>query len=48
MVGVDINAVIHHDHFAPMLQFVCGLGPRKAKSILDILRNEESYGKSSN
>jgi transcription elongation factor SPT6 len=35
-VGVDINKAVSHDHYAPLLAFVGGLGPRKA----DALRRE--------
>jgi transcription elongation factor SPT6 len=35
-VGVDINKAVSHDHYAPMLAFVGGLGLRKA----DALRRE--------
>lgn len=32
-VGVDINRAVTHDHLAPMLAFVCGLGLRKADHL---------------
>lgn len=32
-VGVDVNFAVSHDRYSPLLQFVSGLGPRKA-SIL--------------
>lgn len=31
---VNINSVLALPHLAPSLQFVCGLGPRKAKALL--------------
>ncbi|PVD31669.1 hypothetical protein C0Q70_07087 [Pomacea canaliculata] len=37
-VGVDINRCINFPHTAPLLQFVCGLGPRKAQYLLKILK----------
>jgi len=36
-VGIDINKIMRHLHLSYPLQFVCGLGPRKAKHILDSL-----------
>jgi len=33
-VGVDLNLVAQCSWMAPMLQFVCGLGPRKASALL--------------
>jgi len=29
-VGVDINLLVEHEHFHNQLQFLSGLGPRKA------------------
>lgn len=37
-VGVDVNRCLEHPHTASVLQFVCGLGPRKAAYLLKILR----------
>lgn len=34
-VGVDINRVVKHRHLASPLQFICGLGPRKAAHLID-------------
>eukprot|EP01012_Entosiphon_sulcatum_P004447 TRINITY_DN1175_c0_g1_i1.p1 TRINITY_DN1175_c0_g1~~TRINITY_DN1175_c0_g1_i1.p1 ORF type:complete len:1383 (+),score=276.07 TRINITY_DN1175_c0_g1_i1:257-4150(+) len=34
IVGVNINRLIRHPHMYPMLQFVGGLGPRKAQQLL--------------
>jgi len=38
-VGVDINEVITHRHGANQLQFLCGLGPRKAAYFLEFMSN---------
>ena len=35
-VGVDPNRLLEHPHTVPLLQFVCGLGPRKASSLLKV------------
>lgn len=35
-VGVDINDALAHPYTAGLLQFVCGLGPRKAAHILKV------------
>lgn len=32
--GVDINTCLKYDHLSSPLQFICGLGPRKAKFLL--------------
>lgn len=37
-VGVDINRALAHPHTAPLVQFVCGLGPRKGTHLLKILK----------
>ncbi|XP_074640844.1 transcription elongation factor SPT6-like [Tubulanus polymorphus] len=37
-VGVDVNRCITNSHTAPLAQFICGLGPRKASSLLKTLR----------
>ncbi|KAJ2854157.1 Transcription elongation factor spt6, partial [Coemansia erecta] len=39
-VGVDINEVASHPHKHAVLQYVCGLGPRKASGII----NKISFG----
>lgn len=39
-VGVDINRVIKHHHLASPLQFVSGLGPRKAAHLLDRIEHQ--------
>ena len=35
-VGVDPNRLLEHPHTVALLQFVCGLGPRKASSLLKV------------
>lgn len=37
-VGVEPNDCVAHPHRAAMLQFVSGLGPRKARALLDAIR----------
>lgn len=37
-IGVDLNEVLQYPHLEAPLQFLCGLGARKAKFILDTLR----------
>jgi len=37
-VGLDINKILQRPFLASEVQFVCGLGPRKAKALLDALR----------
>ena len=34
-VGVDINRVVNHRHASGTLQYVCGLGPRKAQGLIN-------------
>ncbi|KAL8562544.1 hypothetical protein ACOMHN_045809 [Nucella lapillus] len=41
-VGVDINQCIAFPHTSSLLQFVCGLGPRKASYLLKILKQNNS------
>ena len=36
-VGVDVNFAMEHPHTAPMLQYVCGLGPRKAPALIKVI-----------
>jgi transcription elongation factor SPT6 len=36
-VGVDINRILAHKWMLPILQFVCGLGPRKAAALYQTL-----------
>ena len=35
-VGVDPNRLLEHPHTVALLQFVCGLGPRKASFLLKV------------
>jgi len=37
-VGVDINRAINFPHTATLLQFVCGLGPRKSQALIKTLK----------
>ncbi|XP_078492453.1 transcription elongation factor SPT6 [Ciona intestinalis] len=39
-VGVDVNRAITHPHTATVVQFVCGLGPRKAAHLLKVLKQK--------
>ena len=39
-VGVDVNRCLDYPHYAPVLQFVCGLGPRKASAIVQLLNRK--------
>ena len=36
-IGVDIHFLQEHPHAVGMLQYVCGLGPRKAAAILKVI-----------
>ncbi|KIH61794.1 S1 RNA binding domain protein [Ancylostoma duodenale] len=40
-VGVDVNRCLEHPHTANLLQFVCGLGPRKATHLLKMLKQHD-------
>lgn len=35
-VGVDVNRCVAHPHTATLVQFVCGLGPRKGYHLLKV------------
>ncbi|VDI00276.1 transcription elongation factor SPT6 [Mytilus galloprovincialis] len=37
-VGVDVNRALDYPHTSLLLQFVCGLGPRKGSNLLRILK----------
>lgn len=41
-VGVDINRAIAHPHTAQLVQFICGLGPRKAAALLRTLKKQQT------
>ena len=40
-VGVDVNKAIAHPHTANIVQFISGLGPRKATQLLKFLKQTE-------
>lgn len=37
-VGVDINLAVQYTHKSHLVQFICGLGPRKAQALLKVLK----------
>ncbi|ODM97896.1 Transcription elongation factor SPT6 [Orchesella cincta] len=37
-VGVDLNRILSYPHTSNLVQFTCGLGPRKATALLKILK----------
>lgn len=37
-VGVDINKAVQQTYFSNVVQFVCGLGPRKGQALLKVLK----------
>ncbi|XP_041456554.1 transcription elongation factor SPT6-like isoform X2 [Lytechinus variegatus] len=39
-VGVDINRAILHPHTASLVQFICGLGPRKGNALVRTLKQK--------
>ena len=39
-VGVDINKVVKYRHLASPLQFISGLGPRKATNLIEKIQHE--------
>jgi transcription elongation factor SPT6 len=39
-VGVDINRVVKYRHLSSPLQFICGLGPRKAAHLIEKINYE--------
>ncbi|KAL3856432.1 hypothetical protein ACJMK2_011193 [Sinanodonta woodiana] len=41
-VGVDVNRCLNFPHTVPLIQFVCGLGPRKAAHLMKILKQNNS------
>ena len=41
-VGVDFNALVTRPFLAPVLNFVCGLGPRKASALLDAVKRQSA------
>lgn len=41
-VGVDVNRAISHPYTQSLVQFVCGLGPRKGSHLLKILKQNNT------
>lgn len=41
-VGVDVNKAISNPHSSVLVQFICGLGPRKGAALLKMLRQNSS------
>lgn len=39
-IGIDLNDILQFPHLEAPFAFICGLGPRKAKFILDSLRKK--------
>lgn len=39
-VGIDVNRAIEHAHVAVLVQFICGLGPRKGGDLLKKLKTQ--------
>jgi transcription elongation factor SPT6 len=38
-IGIDINKALEYKHHQALLQFISGLGPRKANSLMDHIRS---------
>jgi len=38
-IGIDINMLVEHDHCHNQLQFLSGLGPRKAQKYIQKLKS---------
>lgn len=36
-IGVDLNTCLKHPHLSSPLQFIAGLGPRKARHLISAL-----------
>ncbi|KAF9581645.1 Transcription elongation factor spt6, partial [Lunasporangiospora selenospora] len=45
-VGVDINEVVASPYKAHMLQYICGLGPRKAQNLIKNIESDDHNGAS--
>ncbi|KAF9363497.1 Transcription elongation factor spt6 [Mortierella sp. NVP85] len=43
-VGIDFNAVVDSPYKAHMLQYICGLGPRKAQSLIKNIEADQNNG----
>lgn len=41
--GVDINQCVRQPHLDKQLQFICGLGPRKAKTLVEKIKSSQGY-----
>ena len=39
LVGIDVNMMKSHTHYQSQLQFICGLGPRKAFDFLERIKD---------
>lgn len=39
---MDINRCLEYPHTAGLLQFVCGLGPRKASNLMKMLKQKDN------
>ncbi|KAF7265216.1 transcription elongation factor Spt6 [Rhynchophorus ferrugineus] len=37
-VGVDVNLAVQQTHKSHLIQFICGLGPRKGQALLKVLK----------
>lgn len=42
-VGVDVNRAIAHTHTQSLVQYVCGLGPRKGSHLLKVCISAAGY-----
>ncbi|EFX64484.1 hypothetical protein DAPPUDRAFT_266300 [Daphnia pulex] len=47
-VGVDVNRAINHPRTAHLIQFICGLGPRKADDLINTLKKNHQKLKDRN
>ncbi|KAH9808979.1 SH2 domain-containing protein [Melampsora americana] len=43
-VGVDINRAVNDHYYQHLLQYVCGLGPRKAQKLIKMINAKSSEG----
>ena len=43
-VGLDFNEAIRFDHLNASLQFICGLGPKKATHLIETMRSKGKNG----
>lgn len=41
-VGVDINRAVNDHYYRHLLQFVCGLGPRKAQKLIKMINSKST------